>query len=491
MRKLIFTLQVLFILMVHVVSAQTDQTNRMTTTLAQTANAQEYDANKNHDFDKVQLWLVVQNKPDQAKKELEKILSKDPAKYQSDPVAKLYDLAIAVKLSKDPKIGLQNPISLDDEVKKFNAYYERDKNLTAMKALLLSEPLIDIYQRYVALGRKSYEDTAWLNAANAFENALVYSELLFKNELTNLPKNIYDTLSFLYSGICYQNAKDFKAASRVFQKILLDKYNSGVSRKTLFNFILIYAADVNDKTTFDKFYSLAEAEFPEENMISYKYDFVEKNGKIKDYEDFYDYLKANNKLTENYLLVFSDYFSKAKESDPNLSSEQENYYKNKSLQLIKDAYAMNPNNYITCYNLGVFYRNKLEEIQGQVSDLRKKLQDINGDPISEKDPVKKKKIQDARKAQIVPIQKNILDLDSPYIETAKNCIQWYENAFNILTKKGDLDRKDKSIMKNICNFLAELYEILRDKYKISNPALYDEYDAKSKYYDNLVDTYSK
>ncbi|MCX8472785.1 MAG: hypothetical protein ORN85_03965 [Sediminibacterium sp.] len=491
MRKLILALNLLLICAVNFTSAQTDQTNRMTTALSQTANSQEYDANKNHDFDKVQFFLTT-SKPDLAKKDFDKIISKNPAKYESDPVAKLYDLYIAVKLSKDPKLGPQNPLSLDDEVKKFNAYYERDKELSAMKALLFSEPLIDIYQRYVQMGRKNYEDTAWLAAANDFENALVFSNLVFKNGLSDLPKDVYDTLSALYSGICYQNGRNYNAASKAYQKVIIDKYNSGFDRKALYSFVLINAADINDKATFDKFYNLEELEFPTENMQSYKYDFLEKNGKLSDYDDFYNSLKGKNSLTENDLLALAEIFSKAKEKEPNISTEQENYFKDKSLQLIKDAYVLNPNNYITCYNLGVFYRNKIEELQGQVSDLRKKIQDINADQITEKDPVKKKKLQDARKTQITPLQKNIADLDSPIIETAKECIKWYENSFRIVNSKGtDLDRKDKSIVKNLCNFLAELYEILRDKYKVSNPTLYDEYDAKSKYYDNLVDTYSK
>ncbi|MDI9338452.1 MAG: hypothetical protein QM539_08500 [Alphaproteobacteria bacterium] len=442
------------------------------------------------DFDKIQLVLFFQKKPVSAKKEFDKMITKNPTKYEKSPEALFYDLAIAYTLSQDEKEKANYPLTFDDMLKKLNTYIEADDTLKFMKSVGFTQPLYDVYQHYSADGRKSYDEQKWEDVETNFRKSLEYSTIMFKNGLTPLPRTAYDTLAYIFIAYSCQNQKKYEEAFMTMKKLIDDNYDNESELKNMFNFILVYTADKLDRTEFIKYISIAEKKLPNDDWDAYKFDYIykTKSDDIKYVDELYNELSNKNKLDEKSLLQFYEFFINAKDKNPNLTNEELNAYKKKAFDCLQLAFNKNPNNLLTIYSLGGYNKTQLDELDSKFYENVRKMREINSNPITEKDPAKKKKLTDNRKAETEPIQNENKQLNDQIIAQAKVCIDWFEKSLSLVQKMDTKDRQAKAIERNSCNFLAELCEKLRDKYRGVDDKLFNDYDAKFNTYDKLFET---
>jgi hypothetical protein len=74
---------------------------------------------------------------------------------------------------------------------------------------------------------------------------------------------------------------------------------------------------------------------------------------------------------------------------------------------------------------------------------------------------------------------------------ADSVIVWFTNAYNFLKAKPNLDRREKTLIKNAVQDLANVYQWKEEKAKGVNPKDVDKFDALYKQFDAEADKYSK
>ena len=434
-------------------------------------------------FDKVKFFLTL-NKIEDAQKEYEKIIVKTPA--AADKVAGVFwNLRLMYFIQKDENLKTKIPIDPIKYKELLDKYLLLDDTLQLMKTDFASEPLFDIYSKSYKSAIENFNAKKWDLAIASFQDAIKYSTLIYSNRFTTAPANTFDTTSFLYLGYACQNSSKFAEALNYYKKFLDNKIIVDENTVEIYKFCLIQYIDSKDKQNFYKYLAICKEVFPKTNWADYEGEFVRLNFSLNDITNAYNEKLSTNKLTEKELIEYADIFTNAKEKDSSLNNTELENYISKAIEAYTKANAVNPNNYLVTFNLGVLFQNKMDRIQEKYNENIKKMQEINQPPITEKDPKKKAAISAERTKKINEIKGNNEIVNTEMIEIIKNSISWFEKSYKSLKEIPNRTGKERNLINKSVDILSSSFELLRDKARGKDVKLFDEYDAKVKLYDDL------
>lgn len=437
------------------------------------------------DFKKVQASLLI-NQVDAAKAELEKVIAKKPA-LATTPEALYFKAKIYSVLAKD---AVKNPNAVNDEKAALDAYItseDASKGFPVAKENG-SEPFFDLYLKNFKDGVTSFNDKKYPAAGTQFEQAVYYSDFIFANGWSS-SKQKFDTISIMYAGFAYQNAKNEDKAIALHSRLIKEGVNTKEAIDA-YKFALYYYVTHKQKENFDATLASSKKAYAKEDWSDYEFDYIDKNFSLEEKAKLYDEKVAANSLTETDCLRFGDAFIGANSKDDQDPKMVEKF-SNKAIDAYKRAYTFNSKNATVAFNAGIAFYNQYNAIDDQVSKNIKALQTLNANkPVAPKDPKKKIAFEASFKAQQDSIKKLNVALDPSIKEKVDGAIEWMEKAYNGLKDKDKLERVEKNVMGRTVDILATLYSIKRDKARGKDQKAFDELDAKFNVFDKLHDKYN-
>lgn len=301
-------------------------------------------------------------------------------------------------------------------------------------------------------------------------------------------KGALDTLPILMSGYAAQNAQKVSEALSYYS-IAADAKFGGDNDLDMYKYLIYNYSELGDKANFEKYFALAKEKYPKENFEDYRFDFISKNLSLDEKISFYDSEDAKGTLSATAYMSFGDMFinhnKKEKELLENDATKKEMLQK-KGMEAFKKAYQKGAD-ILAGFNVGVLYFNEYNECDEKRADNVRKMQEINANKTTEKDPKKKAAAEAKIKEQVEPIKKANAALELSIMSAADNSIEWLEKTYNSLKDKAEKSKQEKASYKNAVKFLGLLFEFKREKSKGKDPKAYDNFDAKSKMYYDLFD----
>ncbi len=441
-------------------------------TLMQTAFAQ--------DFKKVETSLLLNNF-EQAKTEYEKVLTKKPT-LESTAEGYYWKSKIYAGLAKDP--AAKYPDAAEKLNNSLDAYIKADPEF-ALAVKNGQEPFFEVYLRSFKEGVASFGEKKWKEAAANFDRGVILSDIIFTKGWSS-NKQPFDTTTLMYAGYSNQNAGNVENTMKHYTRMI----DANITQDVLdvYKYVLIQYIEQKNKAQFDKYYTVAEKNYPNEKWFEFRADFIDKNMTAEEKIANFDAQSAANNLSEVECQMYGDMFMSAR-NEENLPEAKANFYLDKAADAYMKAYNMNKQNFAAAFNVGISYYNQYTGLDDQFGNNVRALQQLNTNkPVAPKDPKKKLAFEAKFKAQQDSIKKLNLALDAPMKAKVDQAIEWIENAFNIIKDKETLSRSEKNVAARSVDFLATLYSAKRDKNR-ANQKLYDELDAKFNKYDQLHDKY--
>lgn len=442
-------------------------------TLMQTAFAQ--------DFKKVETTLLLNNYVG-AKTEFEKVVAKKAA-LETSTEGYYWKSKIYAGLSKDTTGKFADAreslfVHLDN-------YMKADPTFElAIKSG--QEAFFTAYTNSFNDGVNAFGQKKWKDAAVYFDRGVVMSDIIFSKGWSS-NKQPFDTTTLMYAGYSNQNAGNLDVTIKHYTR-MIDADMKTQDLIDIYKYVLIKAAESKNKALFDKYYAIAEKNYPEDQWFDFKVDYMEKNYTIEEKIAVYEAQASSNSLSEVESQMFGDMFMSARNQD-GLSADKENLYLDKAADAYKKAYNLNNKNFAAAFNVGISYYNQFTSIDEQASNNTRALQQLNTNkPVAPKDPKKKLAFDANFKAQQDSIKKLNVALDAPMKAKVDQAIEWIENAYNTIKDKDPLTKSEKNVASRSVDFLATLYAAKRDKNR-TNQKLYDELDVKFNKYDQLHDKY--
>ena len=229
------------------------------------------------DFKKVQNKLLLQ-KYESAKDEYEEVIAKKGALAKTTEgvylKAVIYD-----GLSKDYNLSKKYPNAYDIMHSSIDEYMKLDASYMESE-LYGRDPFFTIYLKSFKDGVADFSDKDWKKAAEHFDIAVKFSDLIFSRKWT-ASQQLFDTTSLMYAGYSHQNAGN-KAACAAYYKRLIDAKINSSELIDAYRYLLVYYIDTKDKSGFDKYYKMTQEAYPAENWLEYKKDFIDKNTSSED-----------------------------------------------------------------------------------------------------------------------------------------------------------------------------------------------------------------
>ncbi len=377
---------------------------------------------------------------------------------------------------------------LTSSLEAFKKYEALDKGYSVMKAVPFTwKPLGLMYDNFYNQGRDAYKDKNWNLAFENFDKAAYFSKIIMKNDIRG-NKGALDTLPILMSGYAAQNAQKVSEALSYYS-IAADAKFGGDNDLDMYKYLIYNYSELGDKANFEKYFALAKEKYPKENFEDYRFDFISKNLSLDEKISFYDSEDAKGTLSATAYMSFGDMFinhnKKEKELLENDATKKEMLQK-KGMEAFKKAYQKGAD-ILAGFNVGVLYFNEYNECDEKRADNVRKMQEINANKTTEKDPKKKAAAEAKIKEQVEPIKKANAALELSIMSAADNSIEWLEKTYNSLKDKAEKSKQEKASYKNAVKFLGLLFEFKREKSKGKDPKAYDNFDAKSKMYYDLFD----
>lgn len=438
-------------------------------------------------FDKVKNEILI-NQLELAKIDYDKILQKNPA-LNTTTEAIFWETKIYSGFLKDSALSKKYPNSFDIMVKNLATLMSTDAgnafiNEKSKDAEYNSpEPFIQAYTKIRNDGVEKYNQKNYGEAAELFKKCVTYSDVFYgRGWLDTKVKS--DTLTILFTAICYKNDSNYKEAIPLFERLINEK--SMTSVEGVYGDLLNCLMEVKDKANLDKYVALAKVECPlytdEWNQMTFKY--IEKAYSSEEIVKLYDEANAKGKLTETEYQMYGDIFVAAKAENPNNEIFQE-----KATDAYIKIYDLNNNNKTAAINIAINYYNIYNELDEKYSKNIKALQKLNaGKPeATPKDPKKKAAFELSFKAQVDSIKKLNTEIDAKQRVNADASIEWNNKAYNIFKDKENLDRNEKNIISKAIRMLTVLYDYKRSKEKDQKLQLV--YEEKFKQFDALMDKY--
>lgn len=439
-------------------------------------------------LDKVKTAVLL-NQVENARTEIEKV-SGDP-KAQTNPEYWYWRSRIYAALYKDDAMQAKYPDAFKIADEASRKYLQNDKELKFVKENN-AQGFFDLYSTSFGKGVKKFEEKAWDAAANYFQVAVEYSDLIFTNKWSSVAMP-FDTTSILYAGYSAQNAKQEAVASKYYQRLIDNNVvsMSGQEMSELYRYVLYNQINEKKEAEFKKYLALSKERFPKMEWDEYETEYLEKNYNLAERVDLFDKEDAAGTLTETKYLLFGDmFYNIPREERDKMDSLTIDKFKHKAAEAFKKAYEKNNQNGLAAFNVGVIHYNDFGVWDDRYRANIKQLQEINANKKVEKDPKKKAAVEADIKTKTDPIRKANADIEKIVDQEVNIAIEWLEKAYTIFKDKGSRTKTENSIGNKSVDFLSNLYGFKRDKARGKDQKAFDAYEAKYKLYDGLHDSFN-
>lgn len=450
------------------------------------------------DFKKVKIAIGIM-KWDNAKTELDK-LANDP-KAKDKPELYYYQARVYAAIFKDTALRAKYPNAGDLAAAALEKYESLDAGYSKIKELGGVEPFFDLYGTYFLAGVNVFNEKSWLPAAQNFEKAIKYIDIIIQNKWAASASITMDTTALLYTGYAYQNANQMDEAAKYYGRLADSKVNEAIYLD-LYRFLVQHYTKTNNEASFFKYLALGKEIYPKEVWDDYEIDFIDTNYDLAKKTSLYDTEDAAGKLTEQKYLQFGDLFVNVKNKEKELDSATQIKYTLKAADAFQKAYQKNNENAAAIFNVGVIYYNIFGEYDDRVSANIRALRGISAANEEEfaakkaaaKTPQAKaavnKAAADKLAAAQAPLKQQNAAIDVDLQKNIDLSIDALEKSFVALKDKTDRSKRDNNLLNNCVRYLANLYEVKRNKFRGKDPQKYDMYEAKYKEFDALQNSFN-
>jgi hypothetical protein len=394
-------------------------------------------------FDKVKNEILI-NQFELAKIDYDKILQKNPT-LNATPEAIFWETKILSGFLKDSALSIKYPNSFDNMEKNLGLMMGTEAGNTFLnekaKEVVYNstEPFIQVYTKNRNDGVEKYNQKKYNDAANLFKICVKYSDVFYGRGWID-PKIKSDSLTILFTAICYKEDKNYKDAIPFFERLINEK--SMTRLEGIYGDLIDCLIETKDKENLNKYIDLAKKEYPiyieDWNQRSFKFisKYYTNDEKVK----LYDEVTAKSTLTEAEYQLYGDMFSTAKMENPN----EEIFFEKANDAYVK-MFNLNKKNTAAAINIGINYYNKFNELDEKYTANIKSLQKLNtgkaeATPKNIKD---KANFEKTFKAQVDSIKNLNVNIEAKKKINADASIEWNNVAYDLLKDKVDLERIDK------------------------------------------------
>ena len=435
--------------------------------------------------------------------------AKSAGETNEEKLKSINDDAIAKSVNDQTEIHKQKVEKYRNEAIQFGTvaaaalekYASMDAGFSKIKELGGVEPYFDMYGVYFQLGVNVFNEKSWLPAAQNFEKAIKYIDIIIQNKWAASPTLTMDTTALLYAGYAYQNANQMDDAAKFYSRLADSKVNEAIYLD-LYRFLAQHFTKTNNEASFFKYLAIGKEIYPKEAWDEYEIDFIDTNYDLAKKTSLYDTEDAAGKLTEEKYLRFGDLFVNVKNKEKDLDSATQVKYTLKAAEAFQKAYQLNSANAAAIFNVGVIYYNIFGEYDDKVSTNIRTLRSIstaNEEEFAAKKAAAKtpqakaavnKAAADKLAAAQASIKKQNQDIDVDIQKNIDLSVDALEKAFAALKDKSEKTKRDNNLLNNCVRYLTNLYEIKRNKFRGKDPQKYDMYEAKYKQYDALQNSFN-
>ncbi len=449
------------------------------------------------DFKKVKIAVGILKWED-AKTEVDKLANDPKAKDKAEFY--YYQAKIYASLFKDATLRAKYPNASEVAAAAIEKYASMDAGFAKIKELGGVEPYFDMYATYFQSGVNVFNDKNWVAAAENFVKAIKYIDVIIQNKWAASPTLTMDTTALLYAGYAFQNANQMDDAAKYYGRLADSKVNEAIYLD-LYRFLVQHYTKTNNEPSFFKYLALGKEVFPKEVWEDYEIDFIDTNYDLAKKTSLYDTEDAAGKLTDKKYLQFGDLFVNVKNKEKDLDSATQVKYTLKAADAFKKAFQLNNANAAAIFNVGVIYYNIFGEYDDQVSTNKRALQSLStaneeefaAKKAAAKTPQAKAIVNKAAADKLAAAQASLKQLNASIdVEIQKNIdisIDALEKAYIALKDKTDRSKRDNNLLNNCVRYLANLYEVKRNKFRGKDPQKYDLYEAKYKEFDALQNSF--
>jgi hypothetical protein len=449
------------------------------------------------DFKKVKIAVGILKWED-AKTEVDKLANDPKAKDKAEFY--YYQAKIYAALFKDAALRAKYPNASEVAASALEKYASLDAGFSKIKELGGVEPYFDMYATYFQSGVNVFNEKNWVAAAENFVKAINYIDVIIKNKWAASPTLTMDTTALLYAGYAFQNANKMDDAAKYYGRLADSKVNEA-NYLDLYRFLVQHYTKTNNEASFFKYLGLGKEVYPKEVWDDYEVDFIDTNYDLAKKTSLYDTEDAAGKLTDKKYLQFGDLFVNVKNKEKDLDSATQVKYTLKAADAFKKAFQLNNANAAAIFNVGVIYYNIFGEYDDQVSANIRALRAIStaneeefaAKKAAAKTPQAKAAVNKAAADKLAAAQAPLKQLNASIdVEVQKNIdisIDALEKSYLALKDKTDRSKRDNNLLNNCARYLANLYEVKRNKFRGKDPQKFDMYEAKYKEFDALQNSF--
>jgi hypothetical protein len=414
--------------------------------------------------DEIVALFVTQKKWEDAKGEVDKLVSNSKLKEKEKATAYLWKLLIYSQLYADSTLSAKYPDADEQALDAYNKYAVIDPSLQQLKEQNFSAGLGNLYSGSFEKGRTYFQNKDWENAYKYFSRAEMLGNLLLVNKLSVSTATV-DTVTVLYTAYSAHNAQHPDSAVKYYGK-LADIKVSGPDYEDIYKYLVQYYSDKKDDANFKKYLAVAKELYPNDNSIWTQYEMstMTSNANLTDLLQKYQQEYAAGGMNEDKYIGYAEAFAtNDKTQMDKLDSTQKLSLKMAAAQAFSKAFELNNTNGLYAFNTGVIYYSLYGELDDRYSANR-----------GESAALKAKRAEIAKQ-------------EMAYADTAS---QWLEKAYAILKAKQDRTKSETASLNRTVDYLANIYIWQRDQTKLNgNSKDYDKYDALYKKYDAEHNTY--
>ena len=427
-------------------------------------------------YDKISL-LIVQRKPEEAKKEIDKVLA-DPKVKDKDKIDAIYwNEAIYSMYFADSNLAAKYPGSDSLALIALRDYEQKDTSLKALRAnYSLTHDLDNLRTTGFMNGVKGFNSHNYEAAYKGFKLAYTMDEFMIAHNF--LQKTFVDTNTILYAGYSAQNSGKLSEAIGYY-KILADGGiripDSKDFTNNLYAYMMNYFLQNNDQANLKKYMPVVQKLYPEfkDQWEQMEMQNTTSNSSITDLLTKFKQEPAAG-MTEAKYVTYAEAFAQPDKKDlDKLDSTTQLNIKLAAAEAYAKAYTTHAAaggtdttslSGIYSYNAGVIYYTLYD-------DLGQRYYEQRGEGAGLK----------AKRDETEKLQQQYAD----------SVIIWFTHCYDILKVKTNMDRREKTLVKNAVQDLANVYQWKEEKSKGVNPKDVDKYEALYKQFDAEADKYSK
>jgi hypothetical protein len=440
-------------------------------------------------FDKVKNEILI-NQFELAKVDFDKILQKNPT-LVGTPEAIFWEAKILTGYLKDSALSKKYANSFENMQNNLEKLLSSESGNSFLNEKYkdpeysISDPFIQIYTKIRNDGVEKYNQKKFNDAANLFKICVKYSDVFYGRGWID-PKIKSDSLTILFTAICYKEDKNYKDAIPYLERLINEK--SMTRLEGIFGDLIDCLIETKDKENLNKYIDLAKKEYPfyveDWNQRSFK--FISKYYTNEEKVKLYDDVTAKSTLTEAEYQLYGDMFTTAKMENPN----EEIFFEKANDAYVK-MFNLNKKNTAAAINIGINYYNKFNELDEKYTANIKSLQKLNAGKAeaTPKNIKDKANFEKTFKAQVDSIKNLNVNIDAKKKINADASIEWNTVAYDLLKDKVDLERIDKNILGKAVRMLTVLYDYKKSKEQGKDQKALLDYEEKYKKFDALMDKY--